>query len=101
MSRSYKHTPFCDSTNNLRKFWKKQFNHKLRRLNLTDDYPHCSYKKVGDQWLLRDFKEVGITFEEYYRRRVRAWHTAHTHSSVPYPDREECYKEYVKYFLRK
>lgn len=99
MSRSYKHTPYCGDKKN--RFMKRYANHIVRRNKLKEVYPnYAGYKRAMDSWDICDYKTVGETFEQFYAREIRWWHSwRYTHKA--YPDRKECRKQYEKWFLRK
>lgn len=100
MSRSYKHTPYCGDRKN--KFMKRYANHVVRRSKLKGIYPDYSgYKRAMDSWDICDYKTVGETFEQYYTREVRWWYAWRALRNDPFPDRDECRKQYEKWYLRK
>ena len=85
MSRSYKHTPYCGDRKN--KFMKRYANKRVRqRLKNSDYLPTAAeYKKK---------------FESYYQKEVTYWYKWR-HRYYPFPSREECWKDYIKYYLMK
>ena len=99
MSRSYKHTPRSGEQKD--KFFKKYANRKVRRLPI-DEHPlkGTAYKKVFCQYDICDYETVGISFEQYWEHLVKRWHEW-LWQSEPYPDRDEAYKEYCRWFIRK
>ena len=98
MSRSYKKTPRCGDTKN--KFIKKYANRVLRRQKLTSDLQHNSYKKNYCSYDICDYDEVGTSFETFWSRRVNSWHNWF-HRYEPFPNREEAYKEWMRWYKRK
>lgn len=103
MSRSYKHTPYCGDKKN--KFMKKYANKKLRKKKLTHDLQHKSYKKDLCSYDICDWYEIETkNFEEYYKSCVSRWHKWQSYpwgNKEPFPTREECWKEYQKWYVRK
>ena len=99
MSRSYKHTP--RSGDKKKKFFKKYSNHKVRRLP-NDEHPlkGNAYKKVLHDYSICDYETVGITFEQYWERLVKRWHEWEWRG-YDFPDRDEAYQEYCRWFIRK
>ena len=99
MSRSYKHTPRSGDTKD--KFFKKYANRKVRRLP-TDEHPlkGNTYKKVFCQYDICDYETVGISFEQYWEGLVKRWYNWEWRYSE-FPDREEAYQEYCRWFIRK
>ena len=100
MSRSYKHTPRCGDTKD--KFFKKYANRRVRRLPI-EELPlnHKAYKKVTCSWNICDYETVGISFEQYWDSLLKSWHRWRKDCGHPYPNRDEAYQEYCRWFLRK
>ena len=97
MSRSYKHTPRCGDTKN--KFFKKYANRRVRRLPIDEHLlNNKSYKKVTCSWNICDYETVGTSFEQHWRDLIKRWQGKY---DLPYPDRDEAYQEYCRWFLRK
>ena len=103
MSRSYKHTPYTGLKKN--KFFKKYANRKLRRRKLEHDLQHKSYKKDMCSWEICDYCEIQTkNFEEYYQSCIQRWYDWQSMwwmKDEPFPTREECWKEYHKWYIRK
>ena len=99
MSRSYRHTPRSGQRKN--KYSKKLANRKLRHLPI-DDLPlnNKSYRKYTDYYDICDYETVGMSFEKYWDHIVAGWHN-YFWKWDPYPDRDQVYEEYCRYFLRK
>lgn len=99
MSRSYKHTPRSGDAKD--KYFKKYANRKVRRLPI-DEHPSKGndYKKVFCQYEICDYETVGISFEQYWERLVKRWYEWEWRY-YPYPDRDEAYREYFRWFIRK
>ena len=99
MSRSYKHTPRSGDTKD--KYFKKYANHKVRRLPI-DEHPlkGKTYKKVLHDYSICDYETVGTSFEQYWKRLVKRWYEREWRYA-PYPDRNEAYQEYCRWFIRK
>ena len=99
MSRSFKHTPRCGDQKD--KFFKKYSNHKVRRLPM-DEHPlkGNTYKKVLHDYSICDYETVGISFEQYWECLVKRWYEWNWKHS-PFPDRDEVYEEYLRWFIRK
>ena len=100
MSRSYKHTPRAGDRKD--RYYKKYANRRVRRLT-PDELPKSGkgYKKVFCHYDICDYETVGITFEEYWEGLVESWHRWRKYYGRPYPDRDEAYKDYCRWFLRK
>ena len=100
MSRSYKHTPRAGDTKD--KFFKKYANRRVRRLPIDEpSLNYKSYKKMTCSWNICDYETVGTSFEQYWKRLAKSWHRWHMECDIPYPNRNEAYKEYYRQFLRK
>ena len=99
MSRSYKHTPRSGDTKD--KFFKKYANRRVRRLP-TDEHPlkGKAYKKVFCQYDICDYETVGTSFEQYWESLVKRWYNWEWRYAE-FPDREEAYQEYCRWFIRK
>ena len=99
MSRSYKHTPRSGQQKD--KYFKRYSNRKVRRLPI-DEHPlkGKTYKKVLHDYSICDYETVGISFEQYWERLVKRWYEWE-HQSFDFPDREEAYQEYCRWFIRK
>jgi hypothetical protein len=100
MSKSYKHTPRCGQKKS--KFFKKQANRKLRHIPLEEPpYNNKSYRRVYCTWNICDYQWVGTSFEQYWLGLLKMWHKRGKHRNEPYPDREEAYQEYCRFYIRK
>ena len=100
MSRSYKKTPRAGDKKN--KFFKKYSNHRIRHRSVEDhDLNYGAYKKASCSWNICDFETVGITFEQYWRSVLRSWHRFGKGVGMPYPNRDEEYREYRRWYIRK
>ena len=99
MSRSYKHTP--RSGNNKDQYFKRYANRRVRRLPI-DEHPlkGNDYKKVFCQYEICDYETVGTSFEQYWESLVKRWYEWMWRSE-PFPDRDEAYEEYRRWFIRK
>ena len=99
MSRSYKHTPRSGDQKD--KFFKKYSNHKVRRLPI-DEHPlkGNAYKKVLHDYSICDYENVGTSFEQYWESLVKRWYNWEW-QYCPFPDRDEAYQEYYRWFIRK
>ena len=96
ISRSYKRTPRCGDKKD--KYLKNYANRRLRQYPINKPpLNNCTYKKYNCQWDICDYDSVGISFERYWRRLKCRFHDR--------PDllgtKEEAYKEYIKWFIRK
>lgn len=101
MSRSYRHTPRSGQRKD--KDYKKLANRRLRRLPL-DSLPlnNKSYRKYTDYYDICDYETVGMSFERYWNCIVKRWHEWNGYGlHYPFPDRDQVYEEYCRYFLRK
>jgi hypothetical protein len=103
MSRSYKHTPYCGLKKN--KFFKNYANRRLRRKKLEHDLQHKSYQKDFCSWEICDYYEIETkNFEEYYKSCLQRWQERQSEwywQDEPLPTKEECWKEYQKWYIRK
>lgn len=103
MSRSYKHTPYCGLQKD--KFYKQQANKRLRRKKLTHDYKHSSYRRDYDSWEICDYYWIETTnFTKYYTNKINQWKqdkNSGWFDPGPCPTKQECWKEYCKYYKRK
>ena len=100
MSRSYKKTPRAGEKKN--RFFKKYANRKFRRkVNDETVLKHNSYKKNFCYYDICDYEDVGTTFEQYYRGRIKWWRIFSCYSNEPFPTREKAWQEYLRYFIRK
>ena len=95
MSRSYKRTPRCGDKKD--KFFKRYYNKKLRKLPFECALGNSTFKKYNCQWDICDYETVGISFKDYWR------HLKSRFSNRPdiLGTKEEAYKEYIKWFIRK
>lgn len=100
MSKSYKHTPRCGPKKS--KFFKKQANRKIRHFTSEDPlYNNNTYRKCYCKWNICDYQFVGTSFEEYWAGVLKIWHKCGRRYGHPYPDRDEVYQEYCRYYIRK
>ena len=99
MSRSYKHTPRSGDQKD--RYFKRYANRRVRRLPI-DEHPlkGNDYKKVFCQYEICDYETVGTSFEQYWESLVKRWYEWMWRSE-PFPDREEAYEEYRRWFIRK
>ena len=99
MSKSYKRTPRCGDRKD--KYFKKYANRKVRRLPM-DEHPlkGKTYKKVLHDYSICDYETVGISFEQYWERLVKRWYEWGWRY-CSYPDRDEAYQKYCRWFIRK
>ena len=100
MSRSFKHTPRCGDKKS--GWYKRYYNRILRRNKLNPNYqlPHKNYRKLDRAYMICDYESVHTSFEQYYLRMLSLWHSFGRRSE-PRPTREQCRKEYEKFFIRK
>ena len=99
MSRSYKKTPRSGDTKD--KFFKRYANRRLRRRKLDIDLQHKSYKKDFCSYDICDYETVGTSFENFWRDRVKWWHSWRRYHNEPFPIREEAWKDYNRWYKRK
>ena len=100
MSRSYKHTPRAGMKKD--KFFKRYANRRLRHKSIDEQvFQHRNFKKDFCKWNICDYEEVGITFEVFYRQRIRAWYRWQMYHNEPFPTREAAWQEYLKWYKRK
>ena len=99
MSRSYKRTPRSGDTKD--KFFKRYANRKVRRLPIDEHPKGNTYKKIFCQYDICDYETVGTSFEQYWESLVKSWHRWKSECGLPYPNRDEAYQEYCRWFLRK
>ena len=98
MSRSKKKTPRSGDKKD--KFFKRYENHRLRKIPFEHTLNHNAYKKHGEGWNICDYETVGISFEQYWESLVKRWYNWEWRYSE-FPDREEAYQEYCRWFIRK
>ena len=100
MSRSYKHTPYCGDRKN--KYMKRYANKCIRQSLKNSDYlpSAAKYKKMFESWDICDYFWYGYSFESYYQKEIAKWYEWR-YRYDPFPSREECWKDYYKYYLRK
>ena len=99
MSRSYKKTPRGGDTKD--KFFKRYANRRLRRRKLDIDLQHKSYKKDFCSWNICDYESVGTSFENFWRDRVKWWHSIQRYYDEPYPNRKDAWEDYNRWYKRK
>ena len=99
MSRSYKKTPRSGDTKD--KFFKRYANRRLRRRKLDIDLQHKSYKKDFCSYDICDYESVGTSFENFWRDRVKWWHSIRRHYGEPYPNRKDAWEDYNCWYKRK
>jgi len=103
MSRSYKHTPYCGEQKD--RYMKRYANRKLRRKKLDHDLQYNSYKKDFCSWNICDYYNIETdNFEKYYESCIDKWYRWQGYAwykDKPFPSREECWKEYHKWYIRK
>jgi hypothetical protein len=99
VSRSYKHTPRVGEQKD--KFFKRYANRRLRRKKISNRLQNKSYKKDFCYYDICDYEEVGISFDRYYSRCVKGWHEWGRNFNNSFPNKDEVYKEYMKYYIRK
>ena len=99
MSRSYKHTPYFGDTKD--HFFKRYANRRLRRKKLDIDYKFNEYKKDENSYNICDYYWIETdNFDEYYEKKISEW-LRWGYMYDPYPDREEIWQEYCKWYIRK
>ena len=102
MSRSYKRIPRSGDIKD--KFFKRYANRRLRRKPIDDVLQNKSYKKDFCSYDICDYESVGTSFERYYQRRIRWWFRSAFRgykNNGPFPSREQCKKDYDRFFKRK
>lgn len=99
MSRSYRHTPRSGQRKD--KDYKKLANRRLRHLPI-DSLPlnNKSYRKNTCYYDICDYESVGMSFERYWDCTVESWHNWFW-KYEPFPNRDQVYEEYCRYYLRK
>ena len=96
MSHSYKKTPYCGDRK--QKIMKRQANKIVRKSK--EAYQNASYKKCFCSYNICDFKDVGCTFEKFWKTRIRQW-KCWGYKYYPYPDKKEEYRKWYRYYKRK
>ena len=100
MSRSYRHTPVAGPRAN--KFFKKQANRIVRRNKLNMNLNQkASYKKQYEQWKIREYKILNLTFRDYVRECRIKWNTYDKFKGVSFYGINELKKDYNRIYLRK
>ena len=97
MSRSYKKTPYCGNAK--RRKLKNYANRVIRRKG--ELFQNSSYKKVYGSYNICDYGSTYRSFEEYYWFRLKLWYSYWQGTAVPFPNRDEEYEQYQKYYIRK
>lgn len=99
MSYSYKHTPYFGDTKD--RVLKKYANRRLRRKKLTSEYRYNAYKKDFSSWDICDYYWIETdNFEKYYKEKISEW-LRWKYKYYQYPKREEVWKDYCKWYIRK
>ena len=101
MSRSYKKTPYCGQRKN--KFAKRQASKVVRRTlkhNPEIEFAPGGYKKlyssydICDYWWVRSWNNYWLDeLESYVAGLSRPWHR----NDAP-PNKQECYRRWLKYY---
>ena len=100
MSRSYKHTPRSGDTKN--RCMKRYANRKYRRdKNYDETLQHKQYRKHFCSYDICDYETVGLTFEEYWKQRIRFWCKYFKWLGEPFPEEEKERQNYEKWYRRK
>ena len=104
MSRSYKKTPWCGDRKGKDK--KRIANHIVRQylknhmdLNLKPG----DYKKLYETWDICDYGWTS-TWEQYWASEWRSYHwmcSMFPHRDNKEPNKEECYRRWLKFYHRK
>ena len=93
MSRSYHKTPNAGCENN--KFAKRWAKRKVRHSD--DTLQHNAYRKQFDPWEIKDYKEIGTSFEAFYAYQLKL---AQIFAEEP-PTRREARTKYDHIYRRK
>ena len=93
MSRSYHKTPNAGCAIN--KYAKRWARRKTRHSN--DTLQHKGYRKQFDSWEIKDYKEIGTSFEAFYAYQLKL---AQMFAETP-PTRAEARKEYDRMYRHK
>lgn len=87
---------------------KKRANKKVRQLlkNPEMSFTHNKFKRCYCSWDIRDYREVAPSFETFYKKRLAEWTRLKNYfpNSKNYknpPTKEQCLKEYLKWYVRK
>lgn len=92
MSRSYHKTPNCCVKN---PYAKRLAKRKARRSK--DDLQNSAYRKLYDSWDIKDYKEIGTSFEHFYNHMLKQ---AKALNEEPLTEKE-ARKLYYKWYKRK
>ena len=101
MSRSYKKTPGAGDSKG--KNSKRIANHKVRQAfkNGLDFFSKGNkYKRVYESYDICDYFDI-TTFEEYWRLQLKYYYQWRKDCGYPFPNKEEAYQEWCKYYKRK
>lgn len=98
MSRSYKKNSHY-SAGKIRSA-KRFANKKVRNKKFEIDCPFSSYKKLYSSYNIVDYKETGVSFEQYWFETKRKWYTE-GYKSEPFPNKKKIYKEWYLTYKRK
>lgn len=99
MSRSYKHTPYSGLKKD--KFFKKYANKKLRHKYMDGELKYNAYKKDLCCYDICDYKEIGTSFNCYYKNKIKNWYRWRQYMGEPFPIKDNVKQEYNKIYRRK
>lgn len=102
MSRSYKHTPYCGMFKD--KFFKHYANKQFRKKSFDENYQYNDYRKTFESYWICDYYHIEKFFESYYDKELFHWWYSQSFSwgrKKLFPTKEEVWKEYNKYYIRK
>ena len=100
MGRSYTRTPYSGERQNQED--KRLANKRVRQqLKLADELPQgSSYRKMYESWNIRDYGWKS-TWREYWNHQLKFWHTWGRWQGQEFPDREQAYWDWYKYYKMK
>lgn len=100
MSRSYKKTPYSGDRKN--KYMKHYANKRVRRMlkNPEENLKYKSYRKVFDSYDICDYYFLEPNFELFYLAQITNWYSWR-YQYEKFPDRNECYKYWIKRYRNK
>ena len=101
MSRSYKKHAYCGDKKD--KELKRLANHRVRQYlkrNSEVSLKPSQFKHLFESWEICDYETVGETFEQHWKFVVSSWHRWR-YRYEPFPDREEEYRKWYKWYKAK
>ena len=96
MSRSYKKFPYAGRKD---KGLKKYANRKFRK-DKFNDLQHNAYKKHYETYNICDYKSVEYSFDRWWQSELEFWYRF-GYRRYPFPNKEEEYQKWYRYYKMK